>query len=256
MFKRAVALRKKKDRRDDDLFLIEGTRIIEDALQANARLEYIFWDDRIERTVAGRHLLQRLAEQNVNLEKLRPGALDRLCDTVSPAGIVALAGKPIWKPPGFWPPGDLLIFESISDPGNLGTVIRTAEAGGIAGILLTGDSVEIFNPKVVRATMGSIFRVPVAEITELSEVERICREKGLPVTGLSAKACNNLFEMDPKGFSAFVFGGEHHGVPKATVSLCENMVKIPMSGNVESLNLAVSAALVVFYRRISRSPSC
>lgn len=221
--------------------------MVEEASRADAPLECVFWDDRIERTGRGRRLFQKLSGEKIRMENLASGKLDRLSDTVTPAGIVAIAKKPVWKPPSSWPRGDLMILETIRDPGNLGTVIRTAEAGGVGGILLTGDCVELYNPKVVRATMGSIFRVPTSEIPDQSDVAGLCLEKGLTLTGLSAETGDNLFEMSHQGPSAYVFGGEHRGISESMASYCKRWVRIPMAGRVDSLNLAVSFALVVFY---------
>ncbi|MBO6111821.1 MAG: RNA methyltransferase [Lachnospiraceae bacterium] len=172
-----------------------------------------------------------------------------LCDTKHPQGILAVIKKPVWKKEDFFANADkeslFLLLEGIRDPGNLGTIIRTAEAAGVNGIIMSSDTTDVFSPKTVRSTMGSVFRVPFlytddlkGEISELKKrnvTVYAAHLDGGDITGIS---------LAPK--RAFLIGNEANGLSDETAHLSDRLIKIPMKGRVESLNAAVAAAVLMF----------
>lgn len=139
----------------------------------------------------------------------------------------------------------VIIAERLQDPGNLGTIMRTAEAAGATGIILSSDSVDVFNPKVVRSTMGSIFRVPVYVSEDLSaDIDKL-KEKGVTIYGAHLKG-QDFYEKDFKNACGFLVGNEGKGLSDEISSKADDLIKIPMKGKVESLNAATSVAVISY----------
>ncbi|MBQ9608198.1 MAG: RNA methyltransferase [Lachnospiraceae bacterium] len=139
----------------------------------------------------------------------------------------------------------ILIIEKLRDPGNLGTIIRTAEGAGVTGIIISSDSVDIYNPKVVRSTMGSIFRVPIYISDNLVEDIKALKEKGITVYGAHLKG-KNIYDKDFTTSCAFLIGNEGNGLSDEVSSTADELIKIPMKGKVESLNAATSTAVIAY----------
>ena len=168
-----------------------------------------------------------------------------ISDTVSPQGIMAVVRQPEWNP-GMPPAGNgkILLLDGIRDPGNLGTIIRTAEAAGVRAVYLSPDCADQYNPKVIRSTMGSIFRVPVIS-ADLIDVIRNLKSSGIKVYGTSLEAAATYREADLSD-AAIIIGSEANGARKEVLDSASQCIKIPMAGQVESLNAAVSAAILMF----------
>ena len=139
----------------------------------------------------------------------------------------------------------ILIIEKLQDPGNLGTIIRTAEGAGVTGIIISSDSVDIYNPKVVRSTMGSIFRVPVYVSDDLIRDIECLKKKGITVYGAHLKG-QNIYDKNFKASCAFLIGNEGNGLSEEVSKTAEELIKIPMKGKVESLNAAISTAVIAY----------
>lgn len=139
----------------------------------------------------------------------------------------------------------VIIAERLQDPGNLGTIMRTAEAAGATGIILSSDSVDIYNPKVVRSTMGSIFRIPVYVSENLSHDIDILKEKGVTIYGAHLKG-QDFYEKDFKQACGFLIGNEGKGLSDEISNKADDLLKIPMKGKVESLNAATSVAVISY----------
>ncbi len=138
-----------------------------------------------------------------------------------------------------------LILESIQDPGNLGTIVRTAEATGVTCIIIGGETCDIYNPKVIRSTMGAIFRVPFVNSTNLIKTVDILKSNNVTVYG--AHLCgNNLYSEKFNGNTAFLIGNEGNGLSEEISSKADKLIKIPMNGRVESLNAAVSTSILCY----------
>lgn len=140
----------------------------------------------------------------------------------------------------------LLILENIQDPGNLGTMMRTAEAAGVDGVIMSRDTVDIYNPKVVRSTMGAIFRLPFAYVESLDEVMEQCAQLGITTYAAHLGGKNNYDKENYGGGCAFLIGNEGNGLTDKLAGQADILVKIPMAGKAESLNAAVAAAVLVY----------
>ena len=140
----------------------------------------------------------------------------------------------------------LVLLEDIQDPGNLGTILRTGEGAGIDGVIMTKDTVDIYNPKTIRATMGSVYRMPFIYVDSLSEVITALKEKNISVYAahLAGKEYYDNFDFS-KG-TAFLIGNEGNGLKKETADMADSYLKIPMEGQVESLNAAIATSLLMY----------
>ena len=176
-------------------------------------------------------------------------ALRSLTDAVTPQGLVAVCRFLEHDPERLLAGAGLVaIAADVRDPGNAGTLLRTADAAGAAGVLLAGNSVDPFNPKTVRASVGSVFQLPFAQVTDPAEAVRRCREHGLTV--LAADGAGEVDLFDAGGLlarpTAWLFGNEAWGLPDELAALADHRVRIPLLGRAESLNLATAAAVCLY----------
>lgn len=236
------------ERRKTGLFVIEGSRLFAEAPKATVR----------EVFVSGQ--LQNLDLSGYpSVETVDPGLFRELSDTVHPQGILAVVQTPVWEKPVFAdtkdaladghgysvnPGGRILMLDGIRDPGNLGTMIRTAEAAGVRAVFMSPDCVDLYNPKVIRSTMGSIFRVPAFR-EDLTRVIRKLYRNQIPVYAASLEGARSYRDVELSG-AAIIIGSEADGVSRPVLDLSQEHIKIPMAGKVESLNAAVSAAILLF----------
>ncbi|MCR5774534.1 MAG: RNA methyltransferase [Lachnospiraceae bacterium] len=171
----------------------------------------------------------------------------RLADTRHPQGILAVVKQKHYELKDLTGGSLYIILETIQDPGNLGTIIRTAEAAGVSAVIMNKGCVDIYSPKVVRSTMGSIFRVPFIYSDDLTGTIRQLKEDGIVIYAADLSG-TDMYETAFSERKAYVIGNEANGVSSDMISLADRIVKIPMEGQVDSLNAAVSAA-VLMYRR-------
>ncbi len=169
-----------------------------------------------------------------------------ISDTGTPQGIMAIVKMNKWSLEDVLGEDTFVIIaERLQDPGNLGTIMRTAEAAGATGIILSNDSVDVYNPKVVRSTMGSIFRVPVYVSEDLAaDIDKL-KEKGVTIYGAHLKG-QDFYEKDFKKACGFLVGNEGKGLSDEISSKANDLIKIPMKGKVESLNAATSVAVISY----------
>ena len=140
----------------------------------------------------------------------------------------------------------VIVLDNLQDPGNLGTIFRTAEAAGATGILLSSDSVDVYNPKVIRSTMGSVFRVPFFYTDDLEQTVLDLKARGIRVFAAHLAGKNNYEQEDYTGNTAFLIGNEGNGLTEKLSDMADTWVKIPMEGKVESLNAAIAASILMF----------
>ena len=187
----------------------------------------------------------------VPVHEVADGGLRKVLDVVEPQDLVAVARH---RPAALddlvsataLGAGPLVVLVAVGDPGNAGTVIRSAEAAGCAGVVLTEGSVDPYNPKAVRATAGSIFRMPVSEGVPFPTIVDACQRAGVATWAMVGEDGTVLDDVDLTGPVALVVGNEAHGLTEPHAGACSARLSIPMSGSVESLNAAVSAAVVMF----------
>lgn len=266
--KRVVQLREKsRERTANNVFIVEGIKMFEEAPTDKIKEIYyieekLFGQDmqgNRERLSGLKEKIQACARAGADVEMVTEEVLLKMSDTKSPQGILcvleqfsydskelvdrALAKKKEGHSPLF------LLLEDIQDPGNLGTMIRTAEGAGADGIFMTSGTADIYNPKTIRATMGSLYRVPFIRTKELSGITSLLQENGITVYAAHLKGEQFYHEIAYKGGSAFLIGNEGNGLKKETADLADCYLKIPMEGKLESLNAAIAAALLMYQSR-------
>lgn len=234
---RALAGRS-KERREAGAFLAEGVRLVEEAHTAGWPFRFaLYSDDLSER---GHELVQKLRERNIDVEQADGRLLQSLSDTETSQGILAVLEDhdlSMVEPLDF-----ILIPDSIRDPGNLGTLLRSADAAGVQAVLLPPETADPFSPKVLRAGMGAHFRLPVRSMSWSSIPDHI---KGLKVylADMHGASC---WSVDFKSPLALIIGGEAAGATEPARQLARSLVSIPMLGRAESLNAAVAGSVLMF----------
>lgn len=242
LFKFVKKLKERRFRDKENLFILEGLRLIEEAIRANMDIEYIIiskdYEDKFN---------DLLLENNISSNKiitLSNNLFMQLASTENPQGIIAVIKKSDKKKDLS---GDFfLICDKVQDPGNLGTIIRTAHAAGVDGIILTKGTVDIYNDKTIRSTMGSIFYVPIFYDDKDFTIIRNLKKDGFCLVATSLKESRNFFEEDLKGKIILAVGNEGNGISNELFELADKKVKIPMPGGAESLNVSIATSIILF----------
>ncbi|MSS72383.1 MAG: RNA methyltransferase [Candidatus Latescibacteria bacterium] len=245
--KKILALKNKKVREAEGRFLIEGVRLCEEALSSPAEVEQVLFAREALESERLRSLIERARARGVLIQETDRRALGAFCEAVTPQGIVAVMGRRQWdrgRLPN--PEGPAVVLDHIRDPGNVGMILRTAEAAGASAVFLTEGSVELHNPKAVRASMGAIFRVPAFERVGLAETLNLLRRDGFRVLAADVRAGVSYRDVRPGGGMALLFGGEATGLEPEVRGLVDEVVHIPMRGEAESLNVAVAAGILLY----------
>lgn len=233
-----------KFRRQELLFVVEGFKMTEEALR-HGLVKALYFSVSGERQFRDKFSARA---QNVPAEVLSDRLFCELSDTITPQGVLAIVEMPQYDREQIIQPEEaaLLCLEDIQDPGNLGTMVRTAEGAGMAGIVLSKGCVDLFNPKVVRSTMGALFRVPFFLCEDIStEVENLKRA-GFTMYAAHLQGEKDFTGEDYAGRVGILIGNEAKGLSKQVTGLADKKVRIPMEGELESLNAAVSAALLMY----------
>lgn len=242
---------KAKERRKDGVFLAEGIKMLQEAPEELIRDIYI--TENVEKKIQESHLLDKL--NKVGYEVVSEEVMKKVSDTQTPQGVLTVLNRPEYllekilsKSNGLF-----LLLEDLQDPGNLGTIIRTAEGAGVDGIIATKNTVDIFSPKTIRSTMGSIYRVPFIYVETLKEVILKMKEGGIKTYAahLDGELYYSSFSFTQG--TAFIIGNEGNGLRKETADLADFYIKIPMEGQVESLNAAIATALLIYEAHRQRS---
>ncbi len=224
-------------RRKSGLFIVEGERGFSEIPEAEIRDIY----------VSGGYMKSHPGIKADYL--LDDKEFAKLSDTQHPQGILATVQQRAYRMDEILG-GDLyLILETIQDPGNLGTIMRTAEAAGVKAVIMSRDCADIYSPKVVRATMGALFRVPFIYTDDLKDTIEILKRDGVTVYAAHLKG-TLLKEVDMRPRRGFIIGNEGRGLTEETAELADCMIKIPMKGRAESLNAAISAAILSYWNNI------
>lgn len=235
-------LHQKKYRRLSREFLVEGVRICEELIASNYEVQQAYFSEELLKNSRGKKLLDQIQQKNIPMTTVSREKIAKLCTTTTPSPLIVRAKQ---KQHELALVGEkFVVLENVSDPGNVGTIIRTAEAFGWDAVILIGESVELYNPKIVRSTMGSLFRQPVfySSITDLMS----CFED----TGVSYIVTSVDEGSPPKSIDipykrAVFLGSEAHGVSSDIEKKAHYKVQIPTK-NVESLNIAVAGGILLY----------
>ncbi len=237
-------LNKAKYRRENKLFVVEGVKMVLEAPWE--RVEKIY----ISQEFFLRHKsgLDRIEWKSPRVEVVSDAVFKQMSDTKTPQGILATVkmkessvDEIVESDRAF-----VVVCEEIQDPGNMGTILRTGEGAGVTGIIMSKNTVDIYHPKTIRSTMGSVYRVPFFVAENLQDT--ICQMKllGVKVYAAHLNGNNSYAKEDYSGKCAFLIGNEGNGLKDDTAALSDCLIRIPMEGSVESLNAAVSSAVLMY----------
>ena len=237
----SALMKKSRERKKEGAFVVEGIKMFREATKTSVISVYV--SESFLHQNENRKLLEEYS-----YEILQDSVFRAVSDTQTPQGILAVVRMPKYELKNLLK-GDkthLLILDSIQDPGNLGTMIRTGEGAGISGIIMNKTTVDIFNPKTVRATMGSLYRVPFFIAEDLTEAIAKLKENGIRLYAAHLKGKMSYDKPDYTKPCGFLIGNEGNGLSDEIADLADNYIKIPMAGKVESLNAAISATLLMY----------
>lgn len=239
---------KARERKEAGVFLVEGFKMFEEAPEEWIREVYISNDALQKINENQEYISIKKKLHQVGYEEVTPEVFRKMSDTQSPQGILCVVKRPVYKIEDLLAAENplLVVLENLQDPGNVGTIVRTGEGAGITGVILSEGSVDIYNPKTIRATMGSIYRVPFVYAGDLVKVTEMLRQKKIKsyAAHLSGEKYYNEFDLQ-KG-CAFLIGNEGNGLSETLAEAADEYLKIPMEGQVESLNAAIATSLLMY----------
>lgn len=232
---------KAKARREQDCFIVEGIRMAEEV--PRDRLIHAYASESFSAKEENRELCQRL-----RAEPVADHVMAVMSDTQTPQGILAVVRRSETTVEQILqaPRALILVLERIQDPGNLGTIVRTAEGAGVTGILMSSDTVDIYNSKVIRSTMGSIYRMPFAYVPDAGEAVKTLKQHGVRIYAAHLDGRHTYDREDYTGAVAFLIGNEGNGLTDQLAGMSDCYIRIPMAGKVESLNASVAAAILMY----------
>ncbi|WP_010248381.1 23S rRNA (guanosine(2251)-2'-O)-methyltransferase RlmB [Acetivibrio cellulolyticus] len=248
VIKEIKALKEKKYRDQTGLFFIEGIRFVEEALKEKIEISKILVSDKLADVHGGKEILEQLENSNCcNVYTLTNKLYMEVTDTENPQGILAILNKKsislesVYDNKNFF-----LVLDSLQDPGNMGTIIRTADAAGVTGVIVSKGCVDVYNPKVLRSTMGSLFHIPICYSENILQTLEEMKNKGIRLCAAHLSGSKNYFELDYKDNIAIIVGNEANGISDSVAGISNELVRIPMAGKSESLNASVAAGLLMY----------
>lgn len=239
----------KKYRDEQRKFIVEGVRFLHEAAGSDFEILEVFHTEEVEKEQAGRATLQALKKKTSAVHKVTERELASISDTVTTQGIVAIlrqkefsAEKMLRCPDGQC---TLVAFDGVSDPGNVGSMVRTCDWFGVNGILIGRDSVELYNPKVLRSTMGGVFHIPIADGVDLPSTVSKAKELGYKIYVTDSEGETHFDHVTYENKSLIIFGNEAWGVSDQVMQLADVRLGIRRYGAGESLNVSVACGVVL-----------
>lgn len=229
-----------RDRREAGAFVVEGVRLFEEAVDSSWPIRFVLFDESLSER--GKLKVESLTSQGVDVEEVSTSVMKAISETETPQGILAVlesAQLPIPNSPSF-----ILIPDQIRDPGNLGTLLRSAAATGVQAVLIPPETTDAFAPKVLRSGMGAHFNLPIHSMS-WDEIEQVVKSAGLQVliADMDGQSC---WDVDLRQPVALVVGNEAEGASESSNKLANGKISIPMSGMMESLNAGVAGSVLMF----------
>jgi len=228
-------------------FLIEGPNLLEMALSSGAGIKRVFLTEEFRSKPKNRALIKALLKKESEIHEITGQLMDKLAETETPQGVIAVAGveKKSLESITFRGNPFLVVADEIKEPGNLGAIIRTADAAGADAVIKLPGTCNPLSPKTLRASAGSFFNLPVIE-ADTKKLLPWLKGKGIKLCGTDSRAEASLYETDLKGPVAFVFGEEAHGLSPQLREKADLLVRVPILGRAESLNVAAACAVVLY----------
>ena len=241
---------KAKERRKDHVFLAEGIRMCEEAPVKNVREVYLTeeLEQKIRQNAQNGDTAFWDKLQQTGYETVSPEVFAKMADTQTPQGILTVLEQPVYDLTQLLEQPDplFLMLENLQDPGNLGTILRTAEGAGVTGILMDRECVDIYNPKTIRSTMGSVYRMPFVYVEDLGKGIQDLKDKGITTYAAHLEGKHSYDEENLTNPCAFLIGNEGNGLRREIADMADCYIKIPMLGQVESLNAAIASSVLMF----------
>jgi len=240
IYKLIKALSQKKVRESSGLFLIEGTRLLEEAYSRGVKINYLIINETVENVPN--------INQDCQILRLPNNLFKKVSDTVSPQGIIAVAeqvkisladiilgANPL-----------VVVLDGLQDPGNLGTIIRTSAAAGVTAVLLTKGTVDLYSPKVIRSTMGSLFQLPIVNGLDDGEAVKWLSRNSINIIAADLDSEEYYYSVNLKEPFALVIGNENRGANDIWREAAYKQIKIPILGSTESLNASIAAGIILY----------
>src|SRR5688572_28524030 len=227
-----------KERREANAFVIEGVRLFEEAVNSNWEIKFVLYDETL--SGRGKSKISSLKSQDVEVEEVSASVMKSISETESPQGILAVlkfSQLPIPNSPNF-----ILIPDQIRDPGNLGTLLRSAVATGVQAVFLPPETTDAFAPKVLRSGMGAHFKLPIHEMS-WEEIGQVVKDLNVLIAAVNGVSC---WETDLSKPTALIIGSEAEGASESARKVAYGIISIPMSGDIESLNAGVTGSVLMF----------
>lgn len=255
LYKNLSKLDSKKHRDTLHQYLIEGPNLLKEALENGAEIELVVLKNTI---VSGGKkeeiaiILNQLEEKSISRYCLEDRLFEKIAQTETTQGVIAVVKKVTFYERDFFSigkvttSGNIIVLDRLQDPGNIGTILRTADGAGFAGAILIKGTADVYSPKVVRAATGSLFRLPLLQVDTAEECLEILNRNQKTSICTALDGAINYFDCDMKKDIAIVIGNEGNGVSPTFLEHCHKRVKIPMIGTIESLNAAVAAGILMY----------
>jgi RNA methyltransferase, TrmH family len=229
-----------KERREANAFVVEGVRLVEEAITSNWKVRFALYEEAL--SDRGKLQVEGMKSRGVDVEMVSESLMKSLSETETPQGILAILEFTQLPVPNF--PNFILIPDQIRDPGNLGTLLRSAAATGVQAVLLPPETTDAYAPKVVRSGMGAHFRLPIRSMTWV-EIEQVSKSAKMQIylADMDGKPC---WETDLRQPLTLIVGGEAEGASNQARKLANQQISIPMTGKMESLNAGVAGSVLMF----------
>jgi TrmH family RNA methyltransferase len=245
--KEIKSLKSRKGREENCLFVVEGLRISREAIAEKAGIKYLVMSESFIGAEDACMLKAEIESAEIKYYIVIDKLFKEIADTENPQGVLAVIGM---NQPSL-DEADLkesliIMLDSVRDPGNMGTIIRTADAAGFSGVILTKGCVDVYNPKVIRSTMGSIFHIPVYQCADTADAIDLLKSRGVTVYVSHLEGSQSIYDSVLAAPLALVIGSEAKGVSRETALKADRLVRIPMPGRAESLNASVAASIMIY----------
>lgn len=253
--KKVAALKQKKYRDETGLFCVEGIRLVEEAIQSDWHIDSCIYTEDAVKNSRVQLSVDMIQKRGCLVFRALPAVYTKISDMDTPQGIMVVVRKKEFALPEMVSPDAnplLILLDGVQDPGNVGALLRTADAAGCSGVIMSQGCADLYAPKTVRATMGSLFHLPIIERVSSCEVLRCLQEKGVAVMATTLENAANYCSFDLTCPVVIVFGNEGNGISAEVLALADGKMKIPIFGKAESLNVGAAAAIILFEARRQR----